>query len=569
MGKEEDIQKILEVQQIMDAQAAQQEQVPRGGEFAPQEEKEGYGIIDHAVELMDYPGGLARTALAAPMGAEVATSAEADQAINPFDREMAPSTAEYMERAGVGQMGQLSNAPGMRSVFEDPSKGGPDTWWPNKGGMMDITGRGALGFAGDIASDPTTYATLGVLPALKYGAKGMQALAAMGATSGKKALTKVSTSGAKNIGKRIGGATLEYGVGGPALVADTLANKPVSGSLTGIGRTIYKTAFKKADQMAEGMGKKEKYAPSEVAYKYGIIGTPEAIRKQAAKKVEELGGDYNSLMNAAEEASKTNPAAKFDINKALGMSARKVRQALDNPNLDPSTREVYNSVAKRIRDLQKASSEVLPGSKDVEFMTNRLGKGYPGTPGGARIKVKGQEYIPGKPAADLRTGKGYKDNLAANVDWKNPKQKNLENNLLRDMSNGIREEMIRAVEAGTGQGARYEEIGREMGSLLTAAPTLINESNKYGGKAFASQVDAMSLWIDPKLLVAKTAARVGAGTAFGSAVGGAARAIGEGVQKARLDQPLKRMMIDQGRPNYVERDPQALSSAWQNVNNRK
>src|SRR6185369_8056674 len=61
---------------------------------------------------------------------------------------------QVMEQAGVGKLGQLSDILGP--LYAETGKGG--RFRPEKGGALDITGRGALGFVGDVALDPLTYA---------------------------------------------------------------------------------------------------------------------------------------------------------------------------------------------------------------------------------------------------------------------------------------------------------------------------------------------------------------------------------------------------------------------------
>jgi len=60
---------------------------------------------------------------------------------------------QVMEQAGVGKLGQLSDILGP--LYAEAGKGG--RFVPEKGGALDITGRGALGFVGDVALDPLTY----------------------------------------------------------------------------------------------------------------------------------------------------------------------------------------------------------------------------------------------------------------------------------------------------------------------------------------------------------------------------------------------------------------------------
>lgn len=68
---------------------------------------------------------------------------------------------QVMERAGVGELGKLSD---ILPIFNDTGEG-PAL---QRGGWADITGRGVVGLAADIALDPTTYLTAGGAPARKF-----------------------------------------------------------------------------------------------------------------------------------------------------------------------------------------------------------------------------------------------------------------------------------------------------------------------------------------------------------------------------------------------------------------
>jgi len=134
-----------------------------------------------------------------------------------------------------------------------------------------------------------------------------------------------------------------------------------------------------------------------------------------------------------------------------------------------------------------------------------------------------------------------------------------------EAAEGFRKEMIRAVEEGTGRGARFEELGREMGALLTATPDLLRQSDKFAKKPWASQIDAMAVWASPGLLAAKTGSRISQGPTFLTGLGGPLRAVGEiagaKVGGVPLEAPLKRSLIESQRPNYVERRPQSMPTA--------
>lgn len=111
--------------------------------------------VDYLGRGLDYAGGGARTA-----AAQLAQLFTDKQITKPEDLMMAvkgkaPTTDEYLKRAGVPEGASLSDAfPGM---YSQTGEGLP----LQKGGALDPTVRGAAGFVGDVALDPLTYLTLG------------------------------------------------------------------------------------------------------------------------------------------------------------------------------------------------------------------------------------------------------------------------------------------------------------------------------------------------------------------------------------------------------------------------
>jgi hypothetical protein len=82
---------------------------------------------------------------------------------------------QVMEQAGVGEMGKLSDVMGF--MYNDTGEGIA----LQRGGALDPTGRGAIGLAGDIFLDPTTYLTAGGSAGRKFmTAKGLKYLSPEG-----------------------------------------------------------------------------------------------------------------------------------------------------------------------------------------------------------------------------------------------------------------------------------------------------------------------------------------------------------------------------------------------------
>ena len=69
---------------------------------------------------------------------------------------------QVMEQAGVGELGKLSDV--LPFLFNDTGEGAA----LQRGGILDPTGRGTIGLAGDIFLDPTTYLTAGGKTASRF-----------------------------------------------------------------------------------------------------------------------------------------------------------------------------------------------------------------------------------------------------------------------------------------------------------------------------------------------------------------------------------------------------------------
>ncbi len=140
-------------------------------ELASLEKQHGPGLGMKALSVLgkglDYAGGVTRAvaanaADAVNPGKEFATS---DDIVNAL-KANPPSTADYLERAGVPAGYSMSDA--LSGLY---SKTG-DGLALKKGGMLDPTARGAAGFVGDVALDPLTYLSGGLSAAAKGGLEG-------------------------------------------------------------------------------------------------------------------------------------------------------------------------------------------------------------------------------------------------------------------------------------------------------------------------------------------------------------------------------------------------------------
>lgn len=167
--------------------------------------------LDYGLRGLDYLGGVGRYAAAGianlPYAAATGKSITAPEDLGRVVRGQAPGTAEYMERAGV---------PDGARVNLSPLEG-------------DTSVRDVVGFAGDVALDPLTYA------------------------------------------------------GGAGLLRKGL--RPVGGATEAVGKKMYRSGFKKIDERLVEQGKKK---ISDVLLE---SGAPTGTTKKLAKNMVKTGDD--------------------------------------------------------------------------------------------------------------------------------------------------------------------------------------------------------------------------------------------------------------------------------------
>lgn len=248
----------------------------------------GKGALNVAGRALDYPGGIIRVAAGgyanALTGKEIVTPDDLLEAL----KGNAPTTATMLERGGAGEMGAV-----------------------DLGAFGRYTGRGTLGFAGDLVSG------LGASAGLKAVAKGGGLLAKMASAA------------------RAPEALLEKGM-----------NKT--------GTAIYRSGMKKFDRAAELMGK-GRHAVSNVLGKHNVWGGARSIQEGADNIVNELQAKVEKAIAQATESGKT-----IDIEKALAP----VRADAKAMMAAQGTTEVKNQVGNFLNEVDNliAQSKV-PGVK--------------------------------------------------------------------------------------------------------------------------------------------------------------------------------------------------------------
>lgn len=231
---------------------------------APEESEQGLlgKGLDYGLRGLDYLGGVGRYAAAGianlPYAAATGKSITAPEDLGRVLKGQGPGTAEYMERAGVPEGARVNLSP-----FEG-----------------DTSVRDAVGFAGDVALDPLTYA------------------------------------------------------GGTGLLRKGL--RPVGDATESVGKKMYKSGFKKIDERLAEQGKKpvsdvllEHGAPTGTTKKLskkmqGVADESLKARDELYKKATDLGVtvDLRYPLKDVEEllaTARTNPGTRKKVDELFDL----------------------------------------------------------------------------------------------------------------------------------------------------------------------------------------------------------------------------------------------------------
>lgn len=520
---------------------------------------------------------------------------EFTKAINPFDLDTLPEYAEFYKRAGVGQMGQLSNAPLIGSMYEDPSKTGKDTWRPDKGGMLDPTGRGALGLTTDIGLDPSTYPTLGAAPAFKKG---------LGL--GLKKLTPASMMPRRTMGERISRG-VQQGV--------EAFSEPVKSTLTSRGKAFYKQAFGKADEVAQKFDKVGTYSPSELIYQnskeirermaQNEVKLQEEIRQKQAR------GEYDIKGTSMQADIESIPKARggWGTSQDLADQAKAFTQLemekYDNIIAEASDGGAFVNTKKHFEPILKDIDELLEGAgrdfapkeelRQIRDKVESLIKSGTVSPVDIESLITKEDGFVRAMKEPLDTAT-YSVKEANRIkqdvygamkksDWEVINDNPQGAKILKKLASALREGMEEGVDnyyksqGIEGMGAQLRHHGRSAGAMLTVRNPLAAEAAKEGRRKAITQVDAMAAVYNPAMFTAKQATKLGGTPFVQSGVGKLMRATGEAMPKF-TDMGIRRggfeyYSTDQP-DNYVERQPQSMGRSryapvqdWQEVNKNR
>ena len=236
--------------------------------------------LNVAGKALDYQRGVVGAPILAKLASLVSgkpreqlmSDQELSDAANPTTTRRAPNSDTILARAGVPSGPSASSV--VPALFQPPGTKDQKHWYdptrllPEKGGMLDVTPRGAAGFALDMATDPLTYEMGGTN-------KAAEAAAAKGEST--PLLSKVLNP-ASNVVEALGEHNYEKGL------APMIA---------------------RGEQFGKDIG--------DTYYKQGIYGSAKSVAQQGDKAAEALKASRDATMSAAQAAgAKPSLSAAFD-----------------------------------------------------------------------------------------------------------------------------------------------------------------------------------------------------------------------------------------------------------------
>lgn len=337
-SKEEELKELAELEELAQLEAlAAKESAP-----APVEPTMG----DRAMQALNYVGGLGRGTVAAGLEPLIGKDIVSPEEIMTGK---VPGSAELMERAGVPAGYSLSNL--IPGAFSETGQGMP----LEKGGMFDITARGAGGLVGDIALDPTTY----VLPMVKGGgmaARGIRAaLNPLGEAVGLagKQMAKTGAATYKSAFEKADRAlATRYGKGS---IADILKSEKFAGSA--------EDALKKAEEINQSLGQKigDYRATADAS---GVMAAPQSY-EEAEKLIQKYRvASDPKMMAIADSLQETLDSYKAMPPKTATELATVKRTNLDMAGGDTAFDKLKSSPDRAEAELRRLIAKELGKAED-------------------------------------------------------------------------------------------------------------------------------------------------------------------------------------------------------------
>lgn len=504
-------------------------------QFSPQEQnldEPGFAsrAFDYGLRALDYAGGLGRTAVGAGLGTVTGQDVVREGDVARAFQGQAPTSATYLERAGLPEGGKINLMPEVKIPLTDVTLG-----------QGESSARDIAGFGLDVLSDPLTYATFG--------------------TSGlaKKALTPVS-SASKKLGEtlykagltRVDQEALRYGKEAPSQLL-------LQEGIWGRARTIEKKMNELASRLKERRDlilKKATRAGGETSMVDAMKPLLDEVAKIKSSKDPKLQGLAKAYEKEAAKylALDAVPEQKFIQEyptsefvpgfTPIEKIAPSKQQFVELPYTTLEKKSVaqpeilgYEATGKakatnltgagnRYTYLEQLSPEArtemfeptlvnpkdqivsLPqGAKQVEELTPKLEVGAYQEPQITFGKTIPEHYRPGKPMVDWATTEripgptpiqtsGYKTTAGAKLsqsDWLDNRIRSADTKLTKALQEGLRRETEKTVGQKLGKAAENELIStnEKLGRILTTREKQELEAIKEAKKSPFTRVDAM------------------------------------------------------------------------------
>jgi hypothetical protein len=375
---------------------------------------------------LDYPGGLVRGAIGRANGS--ITPQEWEDAYKIGTGKSAPDNATMDERRGVPAGKSASQTRALGWLYEDPSQTGEDTWWPNKDGFLDVTERGAKGFAKDMLEDPLNWLSWGSAGAAKKAGTAAIRGTESGLASALKAAPRKAVEKGLDLAtlpaeKILAAARRVPGIGATAEAAATFP----SAIVRGVGNKAYRAGLLPLVEQGEKRGKDV----LDTFYKYGISSLGD-LGEGLQPRANMLKGVRDKIHAAADAAGAT-----VSREKAFDPMFQRIKTLVDKRMLSPEDAE-----------------------KLLQEFSETMGKG--GDPGAALAtewKTNVRHGVPSSAWVDLKT-----------------KAPSLVHQLEQDVGSGLQHGVTDAItqvepkiakEVGKGAAAKAAQANSDLGDILT------------------------------------------------------------------------------------------------------
>lgn len=413
----------------------------RWDEDPPDQSKLVQGL-ETASKGLDYQRGATTGPLLAKYlekvsGKKVYYPEEYDDAIH--FRKQYPSSAELYKRAGMPELGSLSDA----TLGIIP-----------KGSLFDITGRGTVGALTDMGIDPLTWETGGL-------AKPVSGM--------KQALEKYLGTSAP---ARLAGSLAE----GVANVPQKVLNAP-SNAVNSVGQMAYNRAFQPVSEYGHYI--KNKRDVLDTLKKYGVFG---------AKRPEQYDQILQSLNAKKQEIEKaaTQAGGKIDMNNAMAEAEDMLNKM--NPK-DPQLKPIIDEYRQKIQEYKNM------GERPEQIISKEVQSPIL-DPSGKPFLSMEHEVIPAQSAPTVQEGVGMKSSLYENQQYNYVQGKHKSADVLeKKMARGLNQESKNVIEKSLSPEhlAEYEQILHDYGNIASTKKPLTLQAMKEERKPWLTSVDTMLL----------------------------------------------------------------------------